>query len=223
MAKRNRNRKNTEIRTLIVAAKVVSTTFRPIHYPLLCCFILYTLTPLSLLPLDFMLQQMVVMAMFTIVLPLALSFLYRYLRHLSPNDMRRRHNRIVPYLIFIFCYIVYLHMMHRAHMPYLLLSVLIVALCIQVVCTFISFGWKVSVHSAGAGAIIGALAAYGEIFHFNPLAWICMALIVTGLVGTSRMILRQHSLSQVLIGVLIGSLCGYFGILHGDLLLIYGT
>lgn len=217
-----RTKKNTEIRTLIVAAKVVSTVFRPIYYPLLCCVILFTLTPLSRLPLTFMLSQIGVMAMFTMFFPLVLSFAYRYVRHLSPHDMRRRHNRIVPYLIFIFCYIVYLHMMREAHMPYLLLSVLIVALCIQVVCTVLSFFWKVSVHSAGAGAIMGALAAYGEMFHFNPLAWISIAVVVAGLVGTSRMILRQHSLSQILIGTLIGIFSGFFGILRGDLLFFVG-
>ncbi|MBQ0049488.1 MAG: hypothetical protein KBT12_04510 [Bacteroidales bacterium] len=210
------------MRTLIVAAKVVSTIFRPIYYPLLCCVILFTLTPLSRLPLDFMLSQIGVMAMFTIVFPLLLTFAYRYMRHLSSHDMRLRNNRIVPYLIFIFCYVVYLHMMHEAHMPYLLLSVLIVALCIQVICTAISLFWKVSVHSAGAGAIIGALSAYGAMFHFNPLAWICLAFIVAGLVGTSRMILRQHSLSQILIGTGIGVFSGFFGILRGDLLFILG-
>ena len=105
-------------------------------------------------------------------------------------------------------------MMREASIPYPLVSVIIVALCIQIACTLISLVWKVSVHMAGAGAIIGALAAYGFILNFNPLPWLCTAIIVSGLVGTSRMILRQHNLSQLVIGLLIGFLCGFLGILY---------
>ena len=67
-------------------------------------------------------------------------------------------------------------------------------------------------HSAGAGAIIGALVVYASLFHFNPVWWLCAAILVSGLVNSSRMLLRQHTLWQVLGGTLVGFLCGYVGI-----------
>jgi len=216
-----RIRKNTEIRTLIVVAKVVSTLFRPVYYPVLCCAILFTLTPLSLLPLEYKLLEVGIMVVFTILLPWMLIVLYRKIRGLSKMAMwQNRLQRIAPYLIHIGCYMAYLHLMQRANIPYILLSVIIVSLFIQIACTLISFGWKVSVHMAGAGAIIGAIGAYSLLFNFNPLLWFCIAIMVAGLVGTSRMILRQHSLWQVIVGTIIGVQCGYFGILYGDLLVL---
>lgn len=211
-------RKNTEFRTLIVAAKIISTIFRPVYYPVLCCIILFTLTPLIRLPLEYKVIELAIMITFTIALPLLLTLAYQHFKHLDHIQMRKRSNRIVPYFIFIFCYLGYLHLMRNAYMPYILLSVIIVALCIQIVCTLISLMWKVSVHAAGAGAIIGAIAAYSSIFQFNPLLWMSIAIIVAGLVGTSRMILRQHNLSQIVVGTLIGIVCGYFGILKGILI-----
>ncbi len=202
-------------------AKVISTLFRPIYYPLLCMGILFALTPLALLPWQYKLLELAMMFVFTIAFPSLFCLLYRRIYHIKRPDMRKRENRIVPYIIFILCYMVYLYLMRNANEPYIQISVIIVALLIQVVCTLISLRWKVSVHAAGAGAIISAIAAYGTIFQFNPLLWMSIAIIMAGLVGTSRMILRQHSLTQILVGTTIGVVCGYVGILWGILLFVF--
>lgn len=212
--------KSKEIRTIVLVAKFISTIFRPIYYPLLCWVILFTCTPLAIWPFKYKIIELAFMTVCTLAFPLLLTATWRKVRHIEKADMRKRHNRIIPYCIFIVCYTIYMYMMHQAHMNYILLSVIIVALLIQVVCTITCLFWKVSVHAAGAGAIIGALAAYGAVFYFNPLLWMSIAIIVAGLVGTSRMILRQHTLSQVLVGIGIGVLCGYFGIMRGYLFFI---
>ncbi len=215
------SRKNSEARTLIMMAKVISTLFRPIYYPVVCCGILLVVTPLSRLPWQYKIMEMCIMMVFTIAMPLFFTACFRRFRHISRTDMRKRSNRIVPYLMTIMCYSGYLFLMRNAYMPYLLFSVISAALLIQIVCTLLSLVWKVSVHSAGSGAMIGAIAAYSQIFQFNPLAWMSVAIMIAGLVGTSRMILRQHSLSQIVVGTLIGIVCGYFGIAWG--ILIYGA
>ena len=46
------------------------------------------------------------------------------------------------------------------------------------------------------------------------VAGLCLVLIVGGMVGTSRMILRQHSLAQVVTGFLLGSVVAYLIVLH---------
>ena len=58
----------------------------------------------------------------------------------------------------------------------------------------------------GAGMV-----AYAAIFGFNPIWWLSLAILVSGCVMTSRMILRQHTLWQVLGGTLIGIVCGIVG------------
>lgn len=214
---RRHNKKNTEMRTLIVAAKVISTTFRPVYYPLLCCAVLFVFTPLSRLPWMYKFVELAIIAMFTIVLPSTLTFVYHQIRRLDHWQKGQRLNLIVPYMLHLACYMAYIHFMYGASVPYPILGVIIVSLCIQIACTLINLMWKVSVHAAGAGAIVGGLAAYGLLFRFNPLPWMIIAILICGLLGTARMILRQHTLSQILIGTLIGILCGFFGILRGDI------
>lgn len=67
---------------------------------------------------------------------------------------------------------------------------------------------EISMHSAGAGGVIGALVAYSVLFMFNPVWWLCVTVLISGAVGTARMLLRQHSLAQVVAGTLVGVVCG---------------
>ena len=44
------------------------------------------------------------------------------------------------------------------------------------------------------------LVAYSVLFMFNPVWWLCVTVLISGAVGTARMLLRQHSLAQVVAG-----------------------
>ena len=92
-------------------------------------------------------------------------------------------------------------------------GIVVGALFIQGVCLLLNLRWKVSMHAAGAGGIIGALVAYSVVFAFNPVPWLCGTVLLDGMVMTSRMILRQHTLWQVWMGTLVGIVCGYLGIM----------
>ena len=57
------------------------------------------------------------------------------------------------------------------------------------------------------GILVSAL------FMFNPVWWLCVTVLISGAVGTARMLLRQHSLAQVVAGTLVGVVCGFAGII----------
>jgi membrane-associated phospholipid phosphatase len=92
-------------------------------------------------------------------------------------------------------------------------GVLVGALGIQIACAFINLWWKISTHCAGTGGAIGALVAYSIVFGFNPTGWLCLLILISGLVGSSRMLLRQHTLMQVVAGTIVGCICGFLGII----------
>jgi membrane-associated phospholipid phosphatase len=88
------------------------------------------------------------------------------------------------------------------------------ALFIQVVCALINVWWKISTHTAAIGGVAGALFVFGEFFAFNPVWWLSLVFVLAGLLGTSRMILRQHSLLQVVAGFIVGLICSILGLLY---------
>ena len=90
----------------------------------------------------------------------------------------------------------------------------IASLTIQLACAIINIWWKISTHSAAIGGVTGALVAFAAIFNFNPVWWICLLLLLGGMVGTSRIILRQHTLEQVVGGYFVGILCAFISIVY---------
>ena len=80
--------------------------------------------------------------------------------------------------------------------------------------------WKQSVPHLILAAALVALVAYAHLFFFNPLWWLCLVILLAGLVGSSRMILRQHTLLQVVVGFLTGFVCAYFSVMKLSINLI---
>ena len=192
-------------------ARILSTVFRPSYYPTVGAVILVCFTYLSIFPWPFKLWILALVYAFTVCIPALAVYLYRRLHGWSATELRHRHRRIVPYVIYICCYLCLMHIFASTHMPHFLMAIVGISLLIQCTCTVVNLWWKVSMHSAGSGGVIGGIIAYASIFGFNPVWWLSLAILVSGCVMTSRMILRQHTLGQVLGGTLIGIACGIVG------------
>ena len=195
----------------ILIARFFSTVFRPSYYPTVGTFILLNFTYLSIFPWGIKFSLLAVVYLFTFCLPALGIFIYRSLHGWSAFELRKRHKRAFPYIINICCYLCLMHIFYVTHMPRFLMAIVGISLLIQCVCVVVNLWWKVSMHSAGSGGVIGALVAYAAIFGFNPIWWLSLAIFVSGCVMTSRMVLRQHTLGQVLGGTLIGIICGIVG------------
>lgn len=200
------------MKTVIVIARVLSALFRPTYYPLVGFFILFTFTYMSIFPWMFKLWVLAMVYLFTVLLPAVGTHAYRHLRGWNTHELRHRKKRMVPYAIHLCSYLCCMFIMRSIHLPRFMLAILAVSLMIQCSCLLVNLRWKVSMHSAGAGGVTGALIAYAQLFGFNPVWWLCGAILLCGLVMTSRTVLRQHTLGQVLAGALLGVLWGYSGV-----------
>ena len=81
------------------------------------------------------------------------------------------------------------------------------SLLVAVVCFLVNLRWKLSEHMAGMGAVIGGLAAFSELFNYNPVWWLCFFILVSGMLGSARIILKHHTLGEVLGGFFTGLVC----------------
>jgi len=150
---------------------------------------------------------------FTVLTPPLLTPLYRQYHGWTLIQLGQRERRMVPYVISILCYFTCFYIMNILHLPHMLTSILMVALIIQILCAIINVWWKISTHTAAIGGVTGSLIAFSLLFNFNPMWWLCLTLIVSGFVGSSRMILRQHSLEQVASGFFLGIICSFITII----------
>ena len=198
---------------IIYAARALSLLFTPFYLPVVGLTVLFTFSYLSLLPWLYKIEVVALVYCFTVLLPTFMIFLYRKCQRWSLIELGRRERRSVPYLISIVFYFSCIYLMQQLYIPRFMGSIVVAALIVQIVCAIINNWWKISTHTAAIGGVGGALLAFADIFGYNPIGWLCVVILVAGLLGSSRMILRQHSLQQVLAGFGVGLVCAWGTIL----------
>lgn len=196
-------------KNIIIASRVVSMVFTPFYLPTLGLLALFSFSYLSLLPFQYKAIVIAIVYFFTILLPTLLIHVYRRHQHWNLIELGQRERRMVPYVLSILCYFTCVYIMRSLHIPHFMSSIVVAALCIQIICAIVNGWWKISTHTAAIGGVVGAIVAFAAIFGFNPLPWLCITIIIAGILGTSRMILRQHSLSEVVSGFLVGVFVGW--------------
>lgn len=191
-------------KNIILAARILSMTFTPFYLSLVGLAALFTFSYLNLAPWQYKLRVIGMVYLFTILLPTLLIHYYRRYNGWTLIELGRKEKRMVPYVISILCYAACYSIMEVTHIPHFMSIILMAALAIQMCCALINIWFKISTHTAAIGGVAGALQAFALLFGFNPTWWLCLVLIVGGMVGTSRMILRQHTLWQVVAGFMVG-------------------
>ena len=197
-------------KNIILAARIMSMLFTPFYLPLVGLVALFLFSYMSLLPLAYKLPMLLMVYISTILMPSLLIHLYRKFQGWTSKELGRKERRVVPYLISILCYFGCFFLMEYRNTPRVISIILVAALVIQMVCALINVWWKISTHAAAIGGVAGGLVVYSIAFSFNPIWWLAFVILLAGMVGTARMILRQHTLAQVVTGFLVGVVCALF-------------
>ena len=203
----------TKEKGFILAARLISMVFTPFYLPTVGLICLFMFSYLSQMPWSYKFQLLTMVYLLTVVIPTVLIHFYRRHHGWSLIDLGQKERRAVPYVISILCYFLCIYLMEFLHIPHFMMSIVTAALFIQITCAMINVWWKISTHTAAIGGVAGGLFVFAEFFGFNPVWWLSLTFIVAGVLGTSRMILRQHSLAQVVAGFLVGVVCAIIGIL----------
>ena len=68
-------------------------------------------------------------------------------------------------------------------------------------------------HGRCEGPIVGGLVSFSALFGYNPVWWLCLFILIAGVLGTARIILQHHTLGEVLVGFAVGLICSLL-VLH---------
>lgn len=200
-------------RTLIRTARVISAILTPFSIPFLAFLMLFLFSYLRIMPLQYKLIVLGVVYCFTILMPTLTIFLFRKINGYSAEDMGERKQRFMPFILTITSYIFCLVMMHRLNIPWYMTGIILAALIMMIISVIVNLKWKLSEHMAGMGAIVGGLVSFSALFGYNPVWWLCLFILIAGILGTSRIILQHHTLGEVLVGFAVGLLCSLM-VLH---------
>lgn len=202
-----------EEKTLIRVARMVSAIFTPFSIPFLAFLILFLFSYLSIMPIQYKLIVLGIVYCFTIMIPVLAIFIFKKINGFSAQELGERKKRYVPFFLTITSYVFCLLMMNRLNIPWYMSGIILAALIMMVICIVVNLKWKLSEHMAGAGAVIGGLVAFSALFGYNPVWWLCLFILVAGVLGTARIILGHHTLGEVMGGFAVGFICSLI-VLH---------
>lgn len=198
---------------LFVASKIVSAIFTPFMVPFVAFLMLFFFTYLRVLPFQYKLTILIMVYCFTILLPMLSIYLLQKVNGWTLRELGRREKRFLPYGFTILSYIGCLITMYSTHTPRYMSGIIWATLLCMLICALVNLKWKISTHMAGCGMIVGGLLSFCFLFQYNPVWWLCVCIILAGMLGTARIVVRQHSLNEVGGGFLVGLCCGIVGIL----------
>ncbi len=199
-------------KSIIYTARLMSLVLTSFYLPLVCVLVLtalFTMSYLSLLPLPYKLMVLAVVVVFTIALPMffVITHLALRLEKWTARELGQKHLRMIPYAFSLVGYGSCVWILQSMNVFHFILSIVVATMVVQIVCTIINIWWNISTHTAAIGGIAGALVGFAEILGFNPVWWLCGVLMLAGIFGSASMMVRQHTLPQVVAGFAIGFFC----------------
>lgn len=185
-------------------AKIISIIFHPVLIPSLG-FLLLMNSGFYFSALTFEAKRflLLVVVFTTAVLPL-LSVAIMALNPKFDFTMQKARDRVIPLLSTAFFYYLGFFLLNRVRIFPVFKLFFIASVLVIVVLLLVSFKWKISMHMAAIGGLTATIFALSFRSGMNPLSAILSVVLVSGLVGTARLVLKKHNISQLAAGYLVG-------------------
>lgn len=151
----------------------------------------------------------------TIVFPALTVLLLRGLGFLKSFQLRERRERFIPLIATnIFYFWVYLVLKNQPDIPVILRGFILSIFITSSASLLANLYFKISLHGLGMGGVLGLVLIL--VFLGYPASMflaVMIALLLTGLVCTSRLIVSNHTPFEIYAGVLLGIICQFVGFL----------
>jgi len=187
-------------------AKILSTIFHPLFFPLYILLILmiHKSHLYVEIPLYYTLLLSGIVILTTVLFPLLITYLLYRKQIISSFLLPVKEERIYPILcVAAFYYFTY----------YLLKGVLITgffgfymlgATLLAIFALLTNFYSKISLHMIGTGAFTGLFLGITIRFGINFLPFILVGILLSGLIGFARLIIQSHKPVEIYSGFLMG-------------------
>ncbi len=198
-------------------AKIISYLTHPIFTStLLLAYVLfqkesyvyYSITPAGRI------MFLILSILLTIGAPVSSIAYLVYKKQVENYYLYHRKERIIPMAITVAYTFGLFYILQRFNLPRPVMATMGVAVIGVASTLIITLFWKISAHMMGIAGITGVVLALSQLLVPAPLVLILLLFILTGMVGTARLIQNSHNLRQILVGWVLGFSISYVSMFY---------
>lgn len=189
-------------------AMAVSVVFQPIFVPIYSLFILFnTETYVTYaVPEEVRKYIYLITLLNTIILPMGVFYYFYRAKLIDTIHMHTARERSLPFLTIIVFQLSTFYIFRNAPLPSLFANLVLGAAFSVATAFVINLKWKVSIHMLGMGGIVGTIIGLILRYQVSAIPVVMALVLVSGIVGYSRLRLNAHTPLQVYVGFLLGTL-----------------
>jgi hypothetical protein len=194
-------------KALRVLANIVSYVCHPVFMPTVMTFVLYKLSPTSFIGVKHFNMLLISIGLITIFFPLLSILLMKGLGFVESIQLHTAKDRIIPMIATMIFYFWAAHVYDNVAGTPLIVQVLLLGAFWEVIVLFMfNIFVKVSLHTGGAGGMIGVLIVLMITSPVNMTIPLFVAIIIAGIIGSARLILGAHIRGEIWAGYITGIL-----------------
>ena len=187
-------------------AKLISIVFQPLLMPVYNVLLLFIYTDqFRMTYAGHFVEILLPVFVFAFAVPSLIIWVMYRLHLISNLSLDIRHERFIPYIFTLISYGFMIYFYHKMGMPFWFIMLNVASLIVMAHAVVVTLWWKISAHMFGVGGLMGGVVAVSYLVeHINPHYLIMALLLISGLVGSSRLLLKKHTPAQVYTGFLLG-------------------
>ena len=194
--------------------KIVSILFHPVFVPTITVFLVVKIYSNIIILENQAGIILIGTCVFSLILPLLSVFILLLTKKIDSLEMPKKEERFLPILFASIWMILGFYFMKEifSYAP-IMKSIYLGAIYVMLIALLITKKWKISLHMLAIGGATGVLIMLEFLFGQN-LMLLLITILISGILGFSRLSLKAHSLNQIYAGFIVGSIIMGLSILY---------
>ena len=194
--------------------KIVSILFHPVFVPTITVFLVVKIYSNIIILENQAGIILIGTCVFSLILPLLSVFILLLTKKIDCLEMPKKEERFLPILFASIWMILGFYFMKEifSYAP-IMKSIYLGAIYVMLIALLITKKWKISLHMLAIGGATGVFIMLEFLFGQN-LMLLLITILISGILGFSRLSLKAHSLDQIYAGFIVGNIIMGLSILY---------
>lgn len=194
--------------------KIVSILFHPVFVPTITVFLVVKIYSNIIILENQAGIILIGTCVFSLILPLLSVFILLLTKKIDSLEMPKKEERFLPILFASIWMILGFYFMKEifSYAP-IMKSIYLGAIYVMLIALLITKKWKISLHMLAIGGANGVFIML-EFLYGQNLMLLLITILISGILGFSRLSLKAHSLNQIYAGFIVGNIIMGLSILY---------